>query len=324
MPRCRAIMCPGRTTSPFPRFNPKYFALESRPLLDEPPCFFDANLAKTALTLAFQHFNPSLDALGPAPRLTSARTDDAIARPEPLVGARESMEIQPITRRRTPIRVNHARARAHAHTTRSRPRAHPSSDGVSRECGRRRLGPDAWVGARSDIRRTSPQGHRPTRVRSLHSVTSHTTMIASHPCGFDKITWHTQTTDRDQGGAPPRRPWISKSNFGRSTVVRRVSGIADAIHARAAAAANARTHTERTEHARCKFLSRRSPGRPSRSRSRARIPSITSRRRFKTRKVRGTIDRSTSRDDLRIMRRDGSERESVRALAGWNDGRGDG
>ena len=86
-------MCPGRTTSPFPRFNPKYFALESRPLLDEPPCFFDANLAKTALTFAFQHFNPSLDALGPAPRLTSARTDDAIARPEPLVGARESMEV---------------------------------------------------------------------------------------------------------------------------------------------------------------------------------------------------------------------------------------
>lgn len=115
MPRCRAIMCPGRTTSPFPRFNPKYFALESRPLLDEPPCFFDANLAKTALTLAFQHFNPSLDALGPAPRLTSARTDDAIARPEPLVGARESMEIQPITRRRTPTPCQ-SRARSCAHT----------------------------------------------------------------------------------------------------------------------------------------------------------------------------------------------------------------
>ena len=148
MPRCRAIMCPGRTTSPFPRFNPKYFALESRPLLDEPPCFFDANLAKTALTLAFQHFNPSLDALGPAPRLTSARTDDAIARPEPLVGARESMEIQPITRRRTPSQPCQSRARscARTHTTRSRSRTPPSSDGVSRECGRRRLGPVASGG----------------------------------------------------------------------------------------------------------------------------------------------------------------------------------
>jgi hypothetical protein len=118
VPRCRAIMCPGRTTSPFPRFNPKYFALESRPLLDEPPCFFDANLAKTTLTFAFQHFNPSLDALGPAPRLTSARTDDAIARPEPLVGARESMEVQTITRRhaRERVRVNHAHTHARAHT----------------------------------------------------------------------------------------------------------------------------------------------------------------------------------------------------------------
>ena len=249
MPRCRAIMCPGRTTSPFPRFNPKYFALESRPLLDEPPCFFDANLAKTTLTFAFQHFNPSLDALGPAPRLTSARTDDAIARPEPLVGARESMEIQPITRRRTPIRVNHARARAHAHTTRSRPRAHPSSDGVSRECGRRRLGPDAWVGARSDIRRTSPQGHRPTRVRSLHSVTSHTPMIASHPCGFDKITWHTQTTDRDQGGAPPRH-----RGFQNRTLEGRPSCVASAVdcrrHSRARCCCCERTHTHRTHRTR--------------------------------------------------------------------------
>ena len=168
MPRCRAIMCPGRTTSPFPRFNPKYFALESRPLLDEPPCFFDANLAKTALTFAFQHFNPSLDALGPAPRLTSARTDDAIARPEPLVGARESMEVQPITR-------PHARERVRAHSLSSSytPReTHPSSDGVrANAVAHARAAPsdpDDGTGARSDIRRHRHRHRPPTdRVRSL-------------------------------------------------------------------------------------------------------------------------------------------------------------
>ena len=190
MPRCRAIMCPGRTTSPFPRFNPKYFALESRPLLDEPPCFFDANLAKTTLTFAFQHFNPSLDALDPAPRLTSARTDDAIARPEPLVGARESMEVQPITRRhaRERVRVNHAHthARTHTHTvsrplTRDAKRTRPPT-AFARMRSVRAAPSDSRTGARSDIRR-----HRPThapRVRSLHSVTSHASMSASRMVWF--------------------------------------------------------------------------------------------------------------------------------------------
>ena len=56
-------MCPGRTTSPLPFFNPRNFGFESRPLLELPPCFFDANLAKSAFTAGFQIPHPARSSL---------------------------------------------------------------------------------------------------------------------------------------------------------------------------------------------------------------------------------------------------------------------
>ena len=56
-------MCPGRTTSPLPFFNPRNFGFESRPLLELPPCFFDANLAKSAFTAGFQISHPARSSL---------------------------------------------------------------------------------------------------------------------------------------------------------------------------------------------------------------------------------------------------------------------
>ena len=177
MPRCRAIMCPGRTTSPFPRFNPKYFALESRPLLDEPPCFFDANRTKTAFTPAFQHFNSSPTALGPAPRLTSARTDDAIARPAPLFDARESMKSRARRHAHT-----HARARAHNATCDLRPSSvvrRPSS-GV--RLSRRALPRRATVPTNDERRRGAPRASRIPRSRVPSTSHVKRRPMINHPC----------------------------------------------------------------------------------------------------------------------------------------------
>jgi len=83
-------MCPGRTTSPFPRFNPKHFPRESLPFDDDPPCFFDANRARIPLNTSSYGFTLVVDALNPKVS-TPRSTIDARARAETLARARASM-----------------------------------------------------------------------------------------------------------------------------------------------------------------------------------------------------------------------------------------
>jgi len=49
LPRCRAMMFPGRTCSPPNFLRPRNLGLESRPLDEEPPCFLDAKRTNAAL-----------------------------------------------------------------------------------------------------------------------------------------------------------------------------------------------------------------------------------------------------------------------------------
>lgn len=86
------------------------------------------------------------------------------------------------------------------HAKRTRP---PTAFARMRSRARARRPRTPTTGARSDIRRHRHR-HRPTQTafdRSLHSVTSHVPMKASHPIGLKKNT-HPIATNHDQGGTP--------------------------------------------------------------------------------------------------------------------------
>lgn len=138
-------MCPGRTTSPLPFFSPKNLGFESRPLFDEPPCFFDANLAKMAFTPAFHV--PSLAALALAPEVDAVALASSPPRSLPVAApARATVPtvtaVRRSMRRATTHDLSHAlapssrRPRSSSRRRRRLPRARRSVPPTSRRVDR--------------------------------------------------------------------------------------------------------------------------------------------------------------------------------------------